>query len=158
MLMKKKITLIISLFITLNIANAAPLEEFTKKPSSATRIARFRKQALKFGRRFAGTKEYSSEEVQNARAKTFAALATSLFIFFVGYRLNPFGLLARDPNPKKENLTPSREASSTMSPLPKSEWPGWTGAVIDWWYSLPRTFMVDPHGARPELYNVQTPD
>ncbi len=204
MLLKNKIPFIVSLFITLNIANAAPPEEPTKKPSSATRIAHLRKQALKFGerarkfgRRLAGTKEYTSEETEWARAKIFTVVVAGVLIT-VGLYLKPFKSLLHSrghkpppppvPAPKKKGAkkkkkedprapeeegapedsgggnrdegegTPPREAWSPMPPPPKSEWPGWTGAVIDWWYLLPRKLVVDPHGARPELYRVQTPD
>ncbi len=200
MFLKKKIAFIVSLFITLNIANAAPLEELTKKPSSAIRIAHFRKQALKFGerarkfgRRLAGTKEYTSEEIEWARAKIFTVVV-AVTLITVGLYLKPFksslhsqgpkGKAAPPPSPapspkkkrakkkKKEDPRASEEEGApgdsgggkrekekdTPPPPPKSEWPGWTGAVINWWYELPSKLVEDPHGARPELCRVKTPD
>ncbi|TET35496.1 hypothetical protein E3J61_01930 [Candidatus Dependentiae bacterium] len=192
--LKNKPSLIVSLFITLNIANAAPPEELTKKPSSAIRIAHFRKQALKFGerarkfgRRLAGTKEYTSEEIEWARAKIFTVVVAGALIT-VGLYLKPFksSLHSQDPkggatpSPKRKGAKKKKkedpnapagegapkdsgggkreEGEDTPPRPPKSEWPGWTGAVINWWHLLPGKLVEDPHGARPELREVQTPD
>ncbi len=113
MLLKRKVLLIISLFLSLNtICTNAP-EEPTKKPSSATRIARFRKQALKlgerarkFGRRLAGTREYTSEETEWARAKIFTVVVAGVLIT-MGFYLKPFRSLVRHRNPKGKSGSPS---------------------------------------------------
>jgi len=121
MFLKKNPFLVISLFLTLNIANAAPPEELTKKASSATRITRFRKQALKFserarkfGRRLAGTKEYTSEETEWARAKIFTVVVAGALIT-VGLYLKPFKSSLHSRGPKGGAAPPP------PAPSPKSK-------------------------------------
>jgi len=71
----KQSIIIFSLMVTLTTPHSAIAEEQTKKPSSSNRITHLKERALQFGRRFAGTKEFSSEEVQWTRAKTLAIIA-----------------------------------------------------------------------------------
>lgn len=80
MVIKNKIAVALSLLFTLN-SICTPLQENPMKNSSpTTRISRLKERAVKFGRRFAGTREYSSEEIQLARAQAFAVISCTLLV------------------------------------------------------------------------------
>lgn len=110
MINKKQVSLVLSLFITTNNTYVIAKEEQNRKPSSATRIAQLKERALKFGRCFAGTKEYSSEETQQARAKTIAVLIASGLLLTCGTCYLPRHLfLAKEPSKGKDDVEVGKE-------------------------------------------------